>query len=164
MLPLLLALAMGILTGADSVATATVRLRTIDPPQIDAYAYYMSAGPLGPVPADFVETEEWPRAGASNLRVTMHNCERSWWLTIDEIIVRRADTRTVVAQYGFRAAEQDSLLMRVKGAASHMTRAGEEPIVWLSPTAFEYVLPRHVMLIEHLRGPEFRVTVRTRER
>ena len=163
---LVLFLAMGIPTEGDSVVTATLHLHAIGHPEIDATAYYMSAGPAGPVPSDFVDTAEFPsmRAMSSNLRVTMHSCERDWWITIDQMITRDADTRSVVAQYYLPDRDLLSLGARVSDGSTSNPEPVTQPIVWASATAFELIRPGRVILIEHLVGSDFRVTVRPRLR
>jgi hypothetical protein len=94
-------LAVVCLVGGGSVAADTMQLDKGEPPYLSPYAYYMSVGPRRPADPDTSEDTGlfFMRPESQNLRVTLSNCERSWLMTISEIVTRRADTREVIAEY-----------------------------------------------------------------
>ncbi len=156
--------------GGDSVASARIQLERTTPPHIDAYAEYMSVGPLGAAipdkqPAAGLFTPEPPRR---RLRVTIGRCEQSVILTIDHILIGRADSRTVAAEYRINPFADGgmrdlwSALQRAHRVLG--TDPTGPPIVWRGPTTFAWITRADTMVFQQEADSVFQVTIRARVR
>jgi hypothetical protein len=145
---------MAFLVGGNSVLADMMQLRKVEAPYPTPYAYYMSVGPRRPASPDTIEgTYKDPyshlmRPLSYNLRVTLHNCERDWWMTIDEIVTRRADTREVIAEYRLPLH-----------TISKLVPGPDMEIFWLNPTSFAWITRGDTVVVEHKGGSEFELTV-----
>jgi len=180
MLPLLVMLVMAVSTDGNSVATAVLPLErgqrpgriTATSAWIDPHAEYMSIGPFGadaPDP-DTASTDTFRVAWGyrHRLRVTVSNYERNVWLTIDDILTGRADTRAINAEYRLNPYTGDNVrpLYDALQKAPRILGAGPTglPIVWLSPTAFSWITYSDTLVVEQKADSLFQVTVRARTR
>jgi hypothetical protein len=150
MRPLLFMLVMVCFVGGGSVAADTMQLEKGKPPYLSPYAYYMSVGPRRAADPDTSKDTDlfFMRPESYNLRVTLSNCERSWWMTISEIVTRRADTREVIAEYHLHLSEISKLI------------PGDMEIFWLNATSFAWITRGDTVVVEHKGDSEFEVTVR----
>ena len=165
MLVLAVLMAMTIAAEGDSVGTATLQLEPAKTLSGEAHAYYMSLGPRGPAVSE-PTSDAGRRFGWSyyhRLRVTLHNCELSVWLTIDDIKVGNADTKTVVATYVLQRSEISQALGRPMTFGGIGPPSAVQPvIVWVTPTTFEWQISEDTLVVEHVKDAEFQVTVRQR--
>jgi hypothetical protein len=147
-------LAVVCLVGGGSVAADTMQLDKGEPPYLSPYSYYMSVGPRRPADPDTSEDTGlfFMRPESQNLRVTLSNCERSWLMTISEIVTRRADTREVIAEYHLPLWEISELIPR------------DMQIFWLNPTSFAWITQGDTVVVEHKGDSEYEITVRYTER
>jgi hypothetical protein len=152
----------------DSIASSLVRFERASPPCPDAYAEYMSVGPLGAALPDLSSRSGDPIIDSprQRLRVTIGRSESSVMLTIDEILTGRADSRRVVAEYRIRPYSDFRDLWSALLRAPRVL--GSEPlgppIVWQSPTAFSWITRSDTLVFEQQAGPSFLVTIRARVR
>jgi hypothetical protein len=161
-------------TQGNSVASAAVSLHRIMPPRFDANADYMSVGPPGAAVRD---TSSRPAGQvyvdmhfSHRLRVTLSSSERVAWMTIDDILVGRADTRIVRAEYTLYPWTNESSGMRevwerLSGAPRVLgSDPTGSPINWLSPTSFEWITRSDTLVVHQKADSIFQVTVRARVR
>lgn len=164
MLPILVLLA-GMMTAAgDSVATATVRLRSDTLSCTDPYAYFMSVGPHGPWRPDTTRTDSltFIRESHHRLRVTFRSCERDRSLAIDVIETGSGDSRRVVARYRLSLMEILAL-PGLKGRIGGFSGESLTPeILWSSPRSFVIPTTLGTLCVEHLQGAEFTIAAHVR--
>jgi hypothetical protein len=102
------------------------------------------------------------------LRVTISTSERNTWLTIDDILTGRADTRAINAEYRLEPYFGDNVrpLWDALQKAPRVLGAGPTgpPIVWLSPTAFSWITYSDTLVVEQRADSLFQVTIRARTR
>lgn len=164
--------AFGTLVSADgdSVASARIRLERVRPPQLDAYAEYMSVGPLGAAIPEKESGAGLFRLGPSyrRLRVTVITCERSVLLAIDDMVIGRADSRAVTAEYRI-SPSGDTSMRDLWSALQRAPRVlGSDPsgppIVWDSPTKFAWITRSDTLVFQQEADSLFQVTIRARVR
>jgi hypothetical protein len=168
MLALVLIVAGSITTVGDSVATAIIHLDTVATPEIGVDAYYLSVGPPGPrlshttLPGDSGDLGS-VRLFSRQLRVTLYQCERSEWLTIDDIVLGGGGSRQLTAQYGLRLPpDLGERGICPKRAGVLRPLAGRPTVTWQSPDAFFVPHYADTLFIEHLSGDLFKITARAR--
>ncbi len=155
-------------TEGDSVARTRIRMEQVRPPSIDAYAEYMSVGPLGAAVPEMASRPGLFAPGPlyRRLRVTVGSCERSVILTIDDMLIGRADSRTVAAEYRVNPFADPSMqdlwsallrAPRVRGP----DRVGP-PIVWRDPTTFAWITRADTLVFRQEADSVFQVTIRAR--
>ena len=165
----------GITTIGNSIATTVLPLERGQRPYVDPHAEYMSIGPFGadaPEPPDTAATPiggvqfriEW--GNRHRLRVTVSTAERNTWLTIDDILTGRGDTRAIHAEYRLDPYFGNNVqpLWNALQNAPRILGAGPTgpPITWLSPTAFSWTTYSDTLVIEQKADSLFQVTVRAR--
>ena len=154
-------------TEGDGVATARLQLERTKSPHLDAYAEYMSVGPLGAAVPDTSSGPGYFSMGPAfcRLRVTLSSCELSTWLTIDDIVTGRADTRTVGAEYRLHLLGITDLWAALQRAPRVLgPDPTGPPIKWMSPTSFAWVMRADTLVVEQKADFIFQVTVRARVR
>ncbi|MEZ5066253.1 MAG: hypothetical protein R3B81_16120 [bacterium] len=143
-------LAVGLSSPSEDVAKhLTLDLDTIDPPAVNVNAYSMSLGPVGPweVPDDVGDTGPSIGPRASQLRVTFNRCERSVWLSIEELEVRRACLKSVESQYRL------SLFPAIPGP----DLGSAERVEWINPRTFLVLCRSGSLLVRHLGSSRFEI-------
>jgi hypothetical protein len=151
------------------VATATVTLKATTAAGLFAQAEYMSVGPAGPLTPDTLSAPDLSIVDYSfrRLRVTIGSCERNTVLWIDDIVTRRADTRTVKAEY--LLSWFDPPIRDLYAALPRVVRVlGPEPtappVRWTNPTSFVWVMHADTLFVEQRADSVFQVTLRARVR
>jgi len=158
-----LVIAAAITTIGDSVAITVLDLEPVAEPSIGVHAYAISVGPLGPWEPDtsYVGELTLIRNTARLLRVTLYRCERSEWLTIDDISLQSGDSRSILAQYRFPLFPGlGGLWIRPDRPGLPRPRAGPPSVMWLSASGFFIPYPGDTLFVEHLGGGQFGVTMR----
>lgn len=148
----------------SSNGSVSFDLHRAEPPFCDPNAEYMSLGPL----ATNSDRNKASEEQGKRLRVTISKSERTTLLTVEEVWIGRADSRTVRAAYRFDPYAEPQL----RASWTHLQNAprvpGPEPtraaIEWLSPSAFMWVTRADTLLVAQETGSRFQVTIRPRVR
>lgn len=133
-------------------------LESMDTCSLDAHAEMMSLGPPGTAFSDTASgVIPWVNHYTPQLRVIVSTCERNQWLVIEEVVIGRADTRTVVSSYRMRlldlfSCSTSSILVEGVPQTERIS------IRWLDPKTFIYKgLWKHELVVEQLQANEFMV-------
>jgi hypothetical protein len=162
-------------TEGDTVAGTLLRLVGRRPPYPDPYVDYASIGPArgcaavaGGEGGYSLEGPSGPiglNPEARRLRVMLCSCETSAWLVIDDILVSRADSRAVSAEYRLDPRDVRELWtpLRQTPRVRRPLPTGP-PIRWLGATSFAWVMPADTLFVEQRADSVFRVTLKARVR
>jgi len=157
---------------SNAVASTEVRMEPAKTPYLDAYAEYMSVGPLGAAVPDTARRPpgqfHLAMGFVHSLRVTISSSERNVTLTIDDLLTGRADTRVVNAEYRINPYFDP----RVRDLWAALQRAPRvlgpdptgPPIVWLSPTSFQWITRSDTLVLEQRADAVFKMMIRARVR
>jgi predicted alpha-1,6-mannanase (GH76 family) len=128
----------------------------------------MSVGPLGAALPETTHFAQWWQADLvyRRLRVTISSSERQVRLTIDDMEIRRADSRSVKAEYQIDPYGDVRELWQALAAAPRVMGLDptNPPIAWISPTAFSWTTRSDTLLFEQKADSVFQVTLRARIR
>ena len=151
------------------VASAVLQLERAGRPYSDAYADYMTVGPIGSaVPNTGSGPNRFLRGSLHRrLRVIPSSCERDSWLTIDDMRVGWAGSHWVAAEFRLDPFATDMRPLWV--SLVHAPRVSGAvptgpPIRWLSSTSFEWVRSSDTLAIQQKSDSTFQVTIRVRVR
>lgn len=159
----------------DTVASALLRLAGRRPPYLDPYVDYASVGPARGCASAVGGEGSYSLEGPSGsigmnpktrrLRVMLCSCETSAWLVIDDILVCRADSRTVSAEYRLDPRDVRELWapLRQTPRVRRPLPTGP-PIRWLGATSFAWVMPADTLFVEQRADSVFQVTLKARVR
>jgi hypothetical protein len=86
-------------------------------------------------------------------------------LVIDDIVTARADSRRVDASYELRTNYLNGLYAALEKVHRVLGRdPPSPPIMWRSPTSFDWIMRADTLVVEQVAGPLFQMTLEARVR